>query len=331
MKDSQSPFFYRQRKPHYIFSDDPKVKKLEAYRSKIGQRLVVAKAPITNPSLAEYPTKFLDSNIYFDANIGTYARRVNSDIYFDANIGVNANGQSFNNQFFVGNVGASYTRIANDIYFDGLVASDTVLSGLVSYFDAALSTQNQGTPVGNPTWSSNDGGYYNFNGSGQYFEMPIDAFLPTGSAIRTLCASFRVTSLASMEVMGIGGNSGLGNRTSIWVDGSNRVGVECLNTAVVTSSWAGAGNWVYLCAVQKGTGTFDWDIYINGSLTSTTNIGSSGTLNTSNAGYRIGAIPTYNGGFFFNGRIGVVQVYNRALTPTEVLSNFNGIRGRYGL
>jgi hypothetical protein len=31
------------------------------------------------------------------------------------------------------------------------------------------------------------------------------------------------------------------------------------------------------------------------------------------------------------GRIGPVKIYNRALTQTEVIQNFNAIRGRYSI
>jgi hypothetical protein len=37
------------------------------------------------------------------------------------------------------------------------------------------------------------------------------------------------------------------------------------------------------------------------------------------------------GGRYYNGRIAMVQLYNRALTNTEILQNFNATRGRYGV
>jgi hypothetical protein len=36
-------------------------------------------------------------------------------------------------------------------------------------------------------------------------------------------------------------------------------------------------------------------------------------------------------GAFFNGNVGNVQIYNRALSATEVQQNFNALRGRYGI
>lgn len=67
--------------------------------------------------------------------------------------------------------------------------------------------------------------------------------------------------------------------------------------------------------------------YFNG-VASTTAALSAGTFsyNTSNA-YLIG----YNGGNWFNGQIGNVAFYNRALSPSEVLQNYNALKGRFGL
>ena len=43
-------------------------------------------------------------------------------------------------------------------------------------------------------------------------------------------------------------------------------------------------------------------------------------------------IGMYNSaGYYYNGSIGVVRVYNRVLTATEVSQNFQGLRTRYGI
>jgi hypothetical protein len=56
------------------------------------------------------------------------------------------------------------------------------------------------------------------------------------------------------------------------------------------------------------------------------NLKSSVTLNQD---YRIGA-NQFNGDFF-NGNISQVQIYNRALSATEVMQNFNAMRERYNI
>jgi hypothetical protein len=37
------------------------------------------------------------------------------------------------------------------------------------------------------------------------------------------------------------------------------------------------------------------------------------------------------GGREFNGKISTTRIYNRALTTDEISTNFNALRGRYGI
>jgi len=36
-------------------------------------------------------------------------------------------------------------------------------------------------------------------------------------------------------------------------------------------------------------------------------------------------------GTYFNGRFGVIRIYNDALSATEVLQNYNSTKGRFGI
>lgn len=77
-----------------------------------------------------------------------------------------------------------------------------------------------------------------------------------------------------------------------------------------------------LCLTYNGT---TWTPYVNGSQVGTPYVGAIG-VNAGNLFY-LG-----NGfGGYFSGRISQTIVYNRALTSTEVLQNFNANRSRYGL
>jgi len=70
------------------------------------------------------------------------------------------------------------------------------------------------------------------------------------------------------------------------------------------------------------------NFYIFGVLNSTTAIVKS-VINSNNATLYVGQ-DDY-GGRFFRGNISSINVYNRALSATEVLQNFNNTRGRFGL
>lgn len=67
--------------------------------------------------------------------------------------------------------------------------------------------------------------------------------------------------------------------------------------------------------------------YFNGILQHSRNYGHS---STSISNLYIGSDAGF-GGRYYNGRIAMVQMYNRALTSTEILQNFNATRGRYGV
>jgi len=69
-------------------------------------------------------------------------------------------------------------------------------------------------------------------------------------------------------------------------------------------------------------------IYINGVLSATR--AETKTMYQSTADFYLGAINT-SSQYPLNGKIANVQVYNRALSATEVQQNFEAFRGRYGL
>ena len=85
--------------------------------------------------------------------------------------------------------------------------------------------------------------------------------------------------------------------------------------------------WYQVAAVySKSLGQVSF--YVNGTLTNTVNL--SGSIPTiTNSTLKMGS---WNGNDrFFNGKIGLVRIYNSALTSQEILTNFNGSKTRFGL
>ena len=84
--------------------------------------------------------------------------------------------------------------------------------------------------------------------------------------------------------------------------------------------------WYHVVAVySKSLETVSF--YINGSLTNTETYSNPPT--TSNTSIKLGA---WNGtSRFFNGKIGLIRIYSKTLSSTEVLSNYNESRARFGL
>jgi len=93
-------------------------------------------------------------------------------------------------------------------------------------------------------------------------------------------------------------------------------------TYINTSSWA------------QVVGTFTTGsrkIYINGILRNSDS--QTGTINTNPYGMSIGVYGGYNGsrGYYYDGNIAIVRVYNRELSASEILFNYNALKGRFGL
>ena len=85
------------------------------------------------------------------------------------------------------------------------------------------------------------------------------------------------------------------------------------------------GVWMNVAATYDGTTPL---IYVNGvSQTLTGQI--TAAAGVANKCY-IGRIA-YSTPYYFNGKIANVKIYNRALTSTEVLQNYNATKDRFGL
>jgi hypothetical protein len=71
-------------------------------------------------------------------------------------------------------------------------------------------------------------------------------------------------------------------------------------------------------------------LYINGNLIGSIPHSFTSVKNTTSPLY----LGSFNGGQFsqwLNGRMGVVRMYNSALTGSEILQNFNADKSKYGL
>jgi hypothetical protein len=84
-----------------------------------------------------------------------------------------------------------------------------------------------------------------------------------------------------------------------------------------------ANTWYHICMTYDGTNA---SFYLNGSFLSTQTIGTNGINNgVSLLGSYTSSAPSET----FNGTIGSARIYNRALTATEVLQNYNAQKSKY--
>ena len=223
-----------------------------------------------------------------------------------------------------------------------------VTNGLILHLDAAssksyprtgslwkdLSPYKNIATIGTPVFNTSN--YGNFLFSGNYGSIPWNAAFPSGNSPRTLFCTFKATQSQQGEVFGMGNNTvpGGGKRFGIWCDTTIGLGIEFLGIGLQTVQWPGINNWCHFCAVVPVGSTLcsQTKLYINGkNIIPSVNGTGTTLLNTVADQVRIAAIPSAEGAAPFRGNIANIQLYNIALSDSEILQNFNAIKGRFNL
>ena len=107
------------------------------------------------------------------------------------------------------------------------------------------------------------------------------------------------------------------------------MGAEYVNTANSTFS---TGNWFNIVLTREQTSpNHIFTMYKNASQVAsqaiTRNLSSTAVLPTIGKANRSG----YTNAGMVNGQLGPVQIYNRVLSPSEILHNYNALKSRFGL
>jgi hypothetical protein len=185
--------------------------------------------------------------------------------------------------------------------------------------------------------SSITGGYFNFDGTDDY--MGFGDVLDLGvlsvsmwiscdvynSGRQFLFGKWKNSHRAYALVLNQSGTSAGSITSQISTDGgSSNVGLAT-DSGVIDAN----GPWNNVGFTHDGT---TLKTYVNGVLGATATIGEAYTSGTGHVA--VGTILFTNDTTVlnpFNGQIQGVQVYNRALSTREMLKNYNGLKGRFGL
>jgi hypothetical protein len=185
---------------------------------------------------------------------------------------------------------------------------------------------NNGTLINGPTFDSGNNGSLVFDGINDY--TTIDTTVGSGDFTFNIWLRRQSTSTSASFLFGRYAdsvergcmfyilNNILSFRIAAAVSGDRTVNM----TSTVTGS-----NWTNV--VASATRTSNVLLYRDGVFDVQTNISSQqGNIPT------LRYIGTANGGIWFlNANVGIVQVYNRALTANEIIQNYNATKGRFGL
>ena len=224
-----------------------------------------------------------------------------------------------------------------------------VTNGLILCLDAAnlksypgsgtsvnnLILSNQSTLVGGVTYNSLNEGCFVFDGTSGYilFDqsytisnqggtfscwMYIDDFVVvSGHTPGRITFGNTATNFASMLAVYNGGYGFESNTNSNPDELSGDVTPENSVPSVV------AGTWINMTVVMSNT---QHTFYTNGINHRTDSMIDNFTTNNFGEQANDTSYPD-----FFKGRVGNIQIYNRALSESEIQQNFNALRGRFGI
>jgi hypothetical protein len=188
-----------------------------------------------------------------------------------------------------------------------------------SWFDLS-GNGNTGTLTNSPTYSTANGGTFNFDETNDYVLVNNTAILSTTAY--TKIAVFRPESSTANIISG-----GSDGQHAFWMGGTSTTlqAGHNGNWSTVTYSPGDMLNQWWIGAVTFSTST-GWVLYLNGQQVDT-----DASTSTFTGGNTVRIAAYTNAANLFDGNIAIAMVYNRVLLATEILQNYNATKGRYGL
>lgn len=184
---------------------------------------------------------------------------------------------------------------------------------------------NDGTIVGSPTYNSNS--YFSFDGSStQYVDLntalDFESF-SVGAWIRSSASGLRM--ILSKETP-----AGQPWNYRIWLNNGQIVGdiAASSSSSIISPLTYNNNNW-YLIMFTRDNSSKRQYLHVNGVQVATIVDTINGSIKN-NQELWVGR-SSYSGAYQFQGDIGQVFVYDKELTSSEILQNFNATKGKFGL
>jgi hypothetical protein len=191
---------------------------------------------------------------------------------------------------------------------------------------------NNITLINGPVWGSASGGTFTFDGTDDYGIVPYNSAWNYNNNI-TLEAWVMVTSTTSnyQGIFGPFDNSSAYNGFNFSVNANTNkfaflVGGNNGSAYYVQQNTQYSLNtWYHLVGViNNGTSR----LYVNGVLQ---NDSTSMSVASPIGPFMIGRFYSNTNDFYFGGKISNGRFYNRVLSQSEILQNYNALKGRFGL
>ncbi len=181
---------------------------------------------------------------------------------------------------------------------------------------------NNGTLVGDPTYSSTNAGSLVFDGVDDYVDLGTSLSSQFSTQAVTVMAFAKISSVVSKNTL-----VSFNGAQSFFLPG-NRL------TTTYQLYWDGTGGWKNGNTSTWVTGQyyhFGWTIsgttltfYVNGVADGTATVGVFAPTSSTRIGFA-------NAGEYCTGTVGNLKIFNKALSAAEILSNYNSLKTRFGL
>ena len=208
------------------------------------------------------------------------------------------------------------------LYLDA-ANKQSYVSGSTSWIDVS-NNNNNGTLINGPIFNTGSLGSIVFDGIDDYVlvsnssnftvsEMTIGAWFTSKKDVR----NYITTKLNDSWYVGIGPGGTTSGKLSLFVEGTTGGWLQGPTTI-------NQNQWYYgVCTFKSNISS----IYVNGTLDISAT--RTGTMPNGTASIYVGHRPDDSS--YFWGNIAQTQIYNRALSASEVLQNYNATKGRFGL
>ena len=238
----------------------------------------------------------------------------------------------------------------------GSISTPIIADGLVFNMDAAnrastipststlktfntIDTSISGSIVTDSTWEDGSPPTFDFDGSDGYINFGDNDFFSFGNSSNDSAFSFCgwINMDSTTRFRFISKYRGSNYEYHFDVGGSDKLQLYLFDggnwRARYQNSILNTGQWYHVAATYNGVGGTNAQdgirIYVD-SIRVDDSTASSGTytaMNNTAAPFNIGRLDSN----YANGKISNIQIYNRALSASEVLHNYNALKSRFGL
>jgi len=213
------------------------------------------------------------------------------------------------------------------MYSSALTADEVMQNYRFTKNDYPNGIHFTGNNISSSDWNSS--GYFDLDGSSEYFET-------SGNPSALINATnFTFQTWVKMHTTGttdyIASQTTADGNTQNWLlrfnsDNTIKFYVYGTDEYLSTTSTYSANTWYHIAGVVEDDGTVK--IYVNGTLEASSSSGKSADTTSYNT--FIGSLGGSSTGRF-DGDIGAVKYYSKALTASELLADYNATKSTYGL